>query len=111
MRQLSLFFFFLGRITLIRESEWYFFTSRKRKYPKGQRPDRSAVDGFWKATGKAQDIEDSNGKVIGSKRTLDFYQGNHQDGKRTEWKMHEYTLDAPPNEISNTRVTQVRKEM
>ncbi|PQQ12729.1 NAC domain-containing protein 26 [Prunus yedoensis var. nudiflora] len=99
-----------GRITLIRESEWYFFTSRKRKYPRGQRPDRSAVDGFWKATGKAQDIEDSNGRVIGSKRTLDFYQGNHQDSKRTEWKMHEYTLNtktAPPNEISNTRVTQL----
>ncbi|KAH0972042.1 hypothetical protein GBA52_024198 [Prunus armeniaca] len=99
-----------GRITLIRESEWYFFTSRKRKYPRGQRPDRSAVDGFWKATGKAQDIEDRNGKVIGSKRTLDFYQGNHQDSKRTEWKMHEYTLNtetAPRNEISNTRVMQL----
>ncbi|PQP95699.1 NAC domain-containing protein 26 [Prunus yedoensis var. nudiflora] len=99
-----------GRITLIRESEWYFFTSRKRKYPKGQRPDRSAVEGFWKATGKAQDIEDSNGKVIGSKRTLDFYQGNHQDSKRTEWKMHEYTLNtktAPPNQISNICVTQL----
>ncbi|KZV39664.1 hypothetical protein F511_22689, partial [Dorcoceras hygrometricum] len=32
------------------ENDWYFFTSRERKYTNESRPDRQAGNGYWKAT-------------------------------------------------------------
>ncbi|KAM0981146.1 hypothetical protein ACFX2J_014229 [Malus domestica] len=96
-----------GDYNLIRESEWYFFTSRRRKYPRGGRPCRAADNGYWKATGKPDDIKDDNGQVIGSKRTLDYYEGKQGKGTKTDWKMHEYKLNketAPSNQIDGTNM-------
>ncbi|PPR88279.1 hypothetical protein GOBAR_AA32406 [Gossypium barbadense] len=72
------------------ESEWYFFTSRRKKYPNGGRPDRSTENGFWKPTGMDKNIPEGGLKPIGSKKTLEFHTGRHPSGHKTEWKMHEY---------------------
>ncbi|BBH07352.1 No Apical Meristem domain transcriptional regulator superfamily protein [Prunus dulcis] len=89
-----------GMHNLLRESEWYFFSSRDRKYPNGSRPNRAADNhGYWKATGTDDKIKVNN-EVIGQKRILDFYAGKHGEGVKTEWKMHEYVLSgniAPSN--------------
>nr|GMD42928.1 NAC domain-containing protein 67-like [Ipomoea batatas] len=63
---------------LAREKESYFFTSRDKKYPNGARPDRKAGDGFWKATGRDMPIS-CKGEVMGSKKTLVYYEGKHKD--------------------------------
>ncbi|KAI3471599.1 hypothetical protein Pfo_028249 [Paulownia fortunei] len=71
------------------QESWYFFTPRERKYQNGSRPQRSAGNGYWKATGKDKPVV-HNGDVIGYKKVLDFYTGRHHGGDKTEWKMHEY---------------------
>ncbi|XP_075497449.1 NAC transcription factor 32-like [Primulina tabacum] len=73
----------------------YFFTPRDRKYMNGSRPNRAAGDGFWKATAIGKKICDNN-ECIGLKRTLVFYQGKASNGKKTNWIMHEYTINQPP---------------
>ncbi|CAA2985044.1 NAC domain-containing 72-like [Olea europaea subsp. europaea] len=47
--------------------EGYFFTSRTRKYHKGCWPDRTAADGYWKATG-GDIIVQSKGQEVGWKK-------------------------------------------
>ncbi|KAL5712405.1 hypothetical protein ACHQM5_014584 [Ranunculus cassubicifolius] len=91
------------------EEEWYFFTSRDRKYPKGSRPSRSAGCGFWKASGVDKEIT-SNGKTVGTKKTLVFYKKKTEQGKKdekTEWIMQEYVLaddttSPPPPKVPTT---------
>ncbi|AES81824.1 putative transcription factor NAM family [Medicago truncatula] len=78
---------------LFGEEEWYFFTPRDRKYPKGLRPNRAAGVGYWKATGTDKPILTSCGlKSIGVKKALVFYKGRPPKGSKTEWIMHEYRL-------------------
>ncbi|XP_073300571.1 protein ATAF2-like [Primulina huaijiensis] len=76
------------------ENEWYFFTQRDRKYPNGNRPNRAAGNGYWRATAADKPIYDNN-FCIGFKRTLVFYQGKSPEGKKTTWIMHEYVVDKP----------------
>ncbi|XP_059669009.1 uncharacterized protein LOC132314128 [Cornus florida] len=47
------------------EKEWYFFTLRERKYANGTRPNRTAGNGFWKATAADKGVK-FNGRKIGS---------------------------------------------
>ncbi|KAI3873171.1 hypothetical protein MKX03_002417, partial [Papaver bracteatum] len=83
--------------------EWYFFTNRERKYPNGNRPKRDAGErqGYWKATGTTQPINDENAIQIGSKRTLVYYRWKNKDLPikgteiKTDYKMHEYVMGAP----------------
>nr|QSD99839.1 NAC family transcription factor [Melilotus albus] len=82
--------------------EWYFFTPRDRKYPKGLRPNRAAGAGYWKATGTDKPILTSCGlKSIGVKKALVFYKGRPPKGSKTEWIMHEYRLH--DSMISNSK--------
>ncbi|KAG8612158.1 hypothetical protein MANES_S095222v8 [Manihot esculenta] len=75
-----------------RESQWYFFTSREKKYPKGSRPKRNARElGYWKATGTDKAILDGK-KPLGFRKSLDYYEERQRDGTKTNWKMHEYLL-------------------
>lgn len=72
------------------DGHWYFFTPRERKYPNGERPNRAAEGGFWKATGADKSVLDSNTEEIGSKKALVFYRGKPPKGEKTDWIMHEY---------------------
>jgi hypothetical protein len=83
------------------EKELYVFTPTKRKYPNGTRPNRSAGDGFWKATEGNKEIKDTeNGTIIGFKKTLVFYRGKPpKKGEKTNWIMQEYRLNNPPPRI------------
>ncbi|KAL5708706.1 hypothetical protein ACHQM5_019472 [Ranunculus cassubicifolius] len=75
------------------EDAWYFFSSRKRKYRNGQRPDRKAGEGYWKASGKTEPIKDKNGVEIGHDTGLVYYEKARDEEKqdvKTDWIMHEY---------------------
>ncbi|KAH6791619.1 NAC-like [Perilla frutescens var. hirtella] len=81
----------------IGDNEWYFFTPRDRKYPNGTRPDRAADTGYWKATGADNRVE-FEGRLIGFKKALVFYEGRPQQGQqhKTSWIMHEFRLNQSP---------------
>ncbi|CAL5358449.1 unnamed protein product [Camellia sinensis] len=82
------------------EREWYFFTPRDRKYPKGNRPNRVAGDGYWKATVADKPVKvDKN--ILGYKKSLVFYLGKPPNGDKTDWMMHEFTLNAHSRERKN----------
>ncbi|WCJ33348.1 NAC domain-containing protein 2 [Euphorbia peplus] len=71
---------------------WYFFTSRTKRYDNGSRPDRTAGNGYWKATASVKEIC-INGQKAAERRTLDYCKGPHgTKTKKTDWKMHEYIL-------------------
>ncbi|KAF8395835.1 hypothetical protein HHK36_019789 [Tetracentron sinense] len=74
------------------EKEWYFFTPRDRKYPKGDRRDRAAGDGFWKATETKKPVRSNGGTLVGYKRSLVYYKGKPPNGKKTNWLMNEYSV-------------------
>ena len=80
-----------------RDREWYFFTLRDRKYPNGSRPSRTTADGFWKANGINNPIQ-SNNRTIGYKKTFVFCEGK----TKTNWLMHEYTLELKHSSATNT---------
>ncbi|XP_073269046.1 uncharacterized protein [Primulina huaijiensis] len=90
------------------KDEWYLYSSRDRKYFNGSRPNRAAGNGFWKATGADKKIY-SDGKFVGSKKCLVFYQGKPKESNKTSWIMHEYVADWPqrrrlPNDTDDMRL-------
>ncbi|KAG6495424.1 NAC domain-containing protein 2-like [Zingiber officinale] len=91
----------LPEMALFGAREWYFFTSRDRKYPNGSRPNRATGKGYWKATGADKPISPKGcHRTLGIKKALVFYSGKAPRGVKTDWIMHEYRLadaDRSPN--------------
>ena len=87
-----------------RDSEWYFFGPRDRKYPNGCRTNRATQAGYWKSTGKDRRVNYQN-RPIGMKKTLVYYKGRAPQGLRTNWVMHEYRIEE--SECENTMGIQV----
>ncbi|KAL9373778.1 hypothetical protein Peur_033398 [Populus x canadensis] len=89
---------------LYSEDAWYFFTTRSKKYPNGNRPDRGVPGGFWKPTGSPDTkILDENSNTMVERRSLDFYEGKGKGSNRTDWKMHEYYPTTNNVSSSNTK--------
>ncbi|CAH1422047.1 unnamed protein product [Lactuca virosa] len=77
------------------ENKWYFLTSRDRKYPRGNRPNRGVLGkhGYWKTTQIQKPVYDAtSGEMVGYKGTLAFFD---QNDDKTMWLMHEYTTNGP----------------
>uniref|UniRef100_A0A2N9GND1 NAC domain-containing protein n=1 Tax=Fagus sylvatica TaxID=28930 RepID=A0A2N9GND1_FAGSY len=72
-----------------------------RKYRNGNRPNRTAGDGYWKATGADMAIISDEEVVVGFRKTLVFYRGKPPKGDKTNWIMHEYRVNDPPLDKSS----------
>ncbi|KAG8387476.1 hypothetical protein BUALT_Bualt02G0025200 [Buddleja alternifolia] len=70
--------------------QWFFFMPRQEREVRGGRPSRTTASGYWKATGSPGYVYSSDGKVIGVKKSMVFYQGKAPTGRKTKWKMNEY---------------------
>ncbi|XP_044464403.1 NAC domain-containing protein 67-like [Mangifera indica] len=88
------------------DNEWYFFTPRDRKYKNGERPSRSAGDGYWRATATERPVK-HNGVQVGCRKGLVFYEGKFPNGNKTDWIMHEFTAGNLPRR----KVSEVEADM
>lgn len=81
---------------------WYFLTERERKYAKGKRPNRITKNsGMWKASQKYTTVYDDvnrGGLAVGTKRSLAYFDDK---GQKTQWLMHEYSIDDPNSPIES----------
>ncbi|KAF8403331.1 hypothetical protein HHK36_011433 [Tetracentron sinense] len=70
--------------------QWFFFTPRQEREARGRRPNRTAVSGYWKASGSPSYVYSSSNRIIGVKKIMVFYKGKAPTGRKTKWKMIEY---------------------
>lgn len=99
--------FNIENYAVLGDNEWYFFTPRDRKYPNGDRPNRAAGTGYWKATGADKPIMDNN-ITVGFRKALVFHQGKPPNGNKTNWIMHEFRVNESPRpkaDASDMKVT------
>lgn len=84
-----------------RLKKFYFFTPKYKNYPNGNRPKRTASDGYWRAIGSDKQIV-FKGKLVRFKKSLVFYEGKPLKGRKTNWIMHEFRVNnVPPSKASS----------
>ncbi|KAL5994853.1 hypothetical protein ACLOJK_024910 [Asimina triloba] len=92
------------------EKACYFFTPRERKYKNGSRPNRAVKEnqegqGYWKATGRDEEIKDPKTKeVVALKKTLVYYHGKPRKDVKTDWIMQEYTMPSRTEQSGNAEM-------
>ncbi|BAF17586.1 NAC domain-containing protein 90 [Oryza sativa Japonica Group] len=69
---------------------WFYFCPRQEREARGGRPSRTTPSGYWKAAGTPGWVYSSDGRPIGTKKTMVFYRGRAPAGAKTKWKMNEY---------------------
>ncbi|XP_062147519.1 NAC domain-containing protein 43-like [Alnus glutinosa] len=74
-----------------KDQDWSFFSPQHLKSRNGNRLNRATRGGYWKVTGKDQEIL-SGARSIGKKKILVFYEGRTPKGEKTDWVTHEYHL-------------------
>ncbi|CAK7348601.1 unnamed protein product [Dovyalis caffra] len=92
---------------------WHFFCRRDFKYKNSKRSNRKTKKGFWKPTGKSVEIRAKRTKkVIGTKRTLVFYETASPKPVRTQWIMHEYEYisDSSPSNQGGYVLCKLKKK-
>ncbi|XP_039055350.1 NAC domain-containing protein 21/22-like [Hibiscus syriacus] len=72
-------------------NEWHFLSQRDRKYATGLRTNRATPSGYWKTTGKDRAVL-SKCTIVGMRKTLVFFQGRVPKATKTDWIMHESSL-------------------
>ncbi|KAG6657336.1 NAC domain-containing protein 82-like isoform X1 [Carya illinoinensis] len=72
--------------------KWYFFCPVEKKYANGLRMNRKTEFGYWKSTGKCKLVR-HNEVLVGSRKTLIFHRTSEKQRARTDWVMHEYSLE------------------
>ncbi|XP_027334671.1 NAC domain-containing protein 62-like [Abrus precatorius] len=73
------------------DPEWFFFSPVDYKYSNSKRVNRTTKGGFWKSTGNERYIkEKGTNNVIGTKKTLVFYEGRVSHSVKSNWVIHEY---------------------
>ncbi|GLT48697.1 hypothetical protein SLA2020_223050 [Shorea laevis] len=80
-----------GELCRADTEQWFFFTPRQQRETHGGRINRTTGSGYWKATGSPSYVYSSDNRVIGLKKTMVFYRGKAPLGRKTKWKMNEYT--------------------
>ncbi|KAG9443527.1 hypothetical protein H6P81_014867 [Aristolochia fimbriata] len=74
------------------DKEYYFFTALDKKYGHGSRTNRATPEGYWKTTGKDNQIY-MGPRLVGARKTLVYHSGRAPHGERTNWVMHEFRLE------------------
>ncbi|KAI3463589.1 hypothetical protein Pfo_020252 [Paulownia fortunei] len=75
------------------DQDRYFFSNKETNDWNGNRTGRATSSGYWKATGSAKRIICSKRMpIVGIRKSLVFYKGNHPRASRTDWIMHEYCI-------------------
>ncbi|KAL6290627.1 hypothetical protein ACE6H2_008137 [Prunus campanulata] len=83
------------------DMEWFFFSRRDYKYINSNRSNRATPHGSWKITGKERMIRArGSNAVIGTKRTMTFYERGVLKSKKTNWVMHEYSEASPDPQLA-----------
>ncbi|CAH2073088.1 unnamed protein product [Thlaspi arvense] len=75
-----------------KDQEWFFFSAMEKKKGRSGFMNRATNKGFWKQSGKDKKILRGDKQLIGTMKTLVFYNGRSPKGQHTNWMIHEYCL-------------------
>ncbi|XP_037482341.1 uncharacterized protein LOC119361062 [Triticum dicoccoides] len=86
------------------DNNWFFLTSRTRKYVNGGRPARSTDDGRgrWKASTGTTEVVGAT--VTYKESGLAYHEGPIKTEKKTKWLMHELTVPEYENKLDKSGV-------
>nr|CAD1837771.1 unnamed protein product [Ananas comosus var. bracteatus] len=83
------------------ENVWYLYKLEDQQSPNTENQENNIKvtrTGYWKSM-DAHRIPTS-AQTVGTKTTLEFYEGQAPSGKRTGWLMHEYQADQKPQGLA-----------